>query len=61
VARFVPLLVCSADLAQLQEREDWLREEGIAVLPKPFDLDELERVVSRLLAGTSTGVEQSAS
>jgi CheY-like chemotaxis protein len=54
--RSIPLLVCSADLAQLQEREEWLREQGIAVLVKPFDLDELESVISRLLAGTSTGV-----
>jgi CheY-like chemotaxis protein len=26
--RAIPLLVCSADLPQLQEREEWLREQG---------------------------------
>jgi CheY-like chemotaxis protein len=57
----IPLIVCSADLAQLREQEEWLTEQGIGVVPKPFDLEELERQVVRLLSGSSTSVEQSAS
>jgi CheY-like chemotaxis protein len=57
----IPLMLCSADLPQLQEREEWLSEHGVGILPKPFDLEELERLVSRLLATPATGVERSAS
>jgi CheY-like chemotaxis protein len=57
----IPLVVCSADLAQLEEREEWLREQGIGVLLKPFDLDELEQLVAQLLSRSSVSMEQPAS
>jgi len=37
----IPLIACSADAAQLSARKQWLDEQGILTLFKPFDLDEL--------------------
>jgi DNA-binding response OmpR family regulator len=46
----VPVIVCSADVAELDERADELRElANTHVLPKPFALAELEGVVGTAL------------
>jgi DNA-binding response OmpR family regulator len=37
----LPIVLCSAAIRSLDERADWLAERGIAVVPKPFDLDDL--------------------
>jgi DNA-binding response OmpR family regulator len=47
--RPIPLLVCSAAIRDLQEREPLLQRYGVAVLPKPFDLDALLEKVEAAL------------
>lgn len=39
--RPIPLIVCSAAIRDLQDHEPLLKQYGIDVLPKPFDLDAL--------------------
>jgi DNA-binding response OmpR family regulator len=48
--RRVPVIVCSAALGELQDRESHLRRRGVELLPKPFDLDELLEKVRAALA-----------
>lgn len=46
----LPVLVCSGDLASLQEHATALSTQGCAVLPLPFDLDNLLRVIDAAIA-----------
>lgn len=43
-----PIVVCSADLTQLQDRAAYLKSKGCEILPKPFDLDDLLNLLVRL-------------
>jgi DNA-binding response OmpR family regulator len=45
----IPIILCSAAVSALQERADVLRQRGIRVLHKPFDLDELSGLVEDAL------------
>src|SRR5579859_411618 len=36
----IPVIVCSAALLDLRAHEDWLSRNGIAVLPKPFNISQ---------------------
>jgi DNA-binding response OmpR family regulator len=48
--RSVPIIVCSADLRELESRREELQTMvGAYALPKPFGLGELERIVSDAL------------
>jgi DNA-binding response OmpR family regulator len=48
--REVPVIVCSADLQQLQQREEEMSAMAdVHILAKPFNLDALEELVARLL------------
>lgn len=44
-----PIIVCSADLLQLQDRAVYLKSKGCEILPKPFDLDDLLALLHRLV------------
>ncbi|HEX8918052.1 MAG TPA: response regulator [Chloroflexota bacterium] len=46
----LPMIVCSAAIDDLKAKEEWLKERGIATLPKPFDIDDLYRTVERMLS-----------
>lgn len=37
----IPVIVCSAALLDLQAHQEWLNQNGIAVLPKPFNISQL--------------------
>ena len=50
--RPVPVIVCSAAIRELQDHEPLLRRYGVAVLPKPFDLDAL---LEKVRAGLAEG------
>lgn len=39
--RLIPVVICSANVDDVQDRRDWLRQHGVDVLPKPFDIDDL--------------------
>ena len=47
----LPIIVCSAAVDDMQSRRPWLEERGIAVLTKPFDIDDLLRLVESMLPG----------
>jgi len=54
----VPVIVCSADVAELRERAEELKRIGnIHVLEKPFGVDQVTELVERLVgrAVTRTG------
>jgi len=46
-----PVIVCSADQAQLQDRAAYLESKGCYVLPKPFDLDDLLGLLQQTVGG----------
>ena len=46
----IPVIVCSADVRQLREKANRLRELGCEILEKPFDLDDLLATVRSVLA-----------
>ena len=49
--RDVPVIVCSADIAQLRERSTELSQiAGLHILQKPFAVDELTDLVERALS-----------
>ncbi len=45
----IPIILCTAAVDIVVEQENVLREKGIPILYKPFDVDELLMVVERLL------------
>jgi len=47
----IPVLVCSADTPLLRRQAEQLRAQGVAVLAKPFELDEVLAQVRVLLGG----------
>jgi CheY-like chemotaxis protein len=46
----IPIIVCSADIRALEAQEENYRLHGIRSLAKPFDLDELLKMVEEALA-----------
>jgi CheY-like chemotaxis protein len=59
--RQVPIIVCSADLAQIREREPELRQIALTwVLPKPFDLQELEEIIDKALGDRPSDADDPA-
>jgi DNA-binding response OmpR family regulator len=43
----IPVIVCSAALNELKEKEAWLSNHGVLVLPKPFDINDLLALVQK--------------
>ncbi len=53
--RDIPVILCTAAVAQVQPMEEHLLRLGICVVLKPFDIDELLEVVRGALAGKPVG------
>jgi len=49
-AAAIPVIICTADMRQTQEAQEYLKEKQVGVLLKPFDIDELLLLVTRQLA-----------
>lgn len=49
--RQTPFIVCSGAVHELRTAENRVRELGGAVLAKPFDLDDLTRMIRDLIQG----------
>ncbi len=49
VTRRIPMIVCSAATAALQEHERALGALGITTVPKPFDLEQLQQAIRTAL------------
>jgi DNA-binding NtrC family response regulator len=45
----VPVIVCSAALLDLRMHQEWLAQNGISVLPKPFNIRQLYQEVESAL------------
>lgn len=43
----IPVILCTAAVKLVREQEEILRQKGIPVIYKPFDVDELLETVSR--------------
>lgn len=43
----IPVILCTAAVRLVREQEDILKQKGIPVVYKPFDVDELLETVSR--------------
>jgi CheY-like chemotaxis protein len=52
----IPVILCSADTRSLREKEDWLKERDIKVLEKPFNLDDMLKMVKDV-TGSPSGME----
>jgi CheY-like chemotaxis protein len=50
----IPVILCSADVAKLREAADVLGQHGVRALPKPFDLDDLMKLIHLSLAEGAT-------
>jgi len=55
--RHLPIVVCSAAVGDLREREEWLRGHGVQTLPKPFDIDDLFAAINTALDRSGDGPE----
>jgi CheY-like chemotaxis protein len=44
----IPVLLCTAAEARIRTYEDYLRDKGIPIVSKPFDIDELLKVVKHM-------------
>jgi hypothetical protein len=42
----IPVIICSAAIKDLKEMEGYLTAKGVGVLYKPFDVDDLIRLVN---------------
>lgn len=50
-----PVIICSAATEELRDRQDWLTERGIPIIPKPFELDDLLRLADNALGEPRQG------
>lgn len=49
----IPVILCTAALNDIREQEETLRQKKIPVLYKPFDVDELLKLVHQILPASS--------
>jgi CheY-like chemotaxis protein len=47
--RDIPMIACTGAKREVYEQEGWLTEKGIAIVLKPFDIEELERAITKAL------------
>lgn len=50
----IPILLCSGATHELSGRDEWLKARGIAVIRKPFDVDEMIDMVRRLVGSDAS-------
>src|SRR5436853_4787361 len=49
----IPIIICTAALSEMREQEETLRQKKIPVLYKPFDVDDLLKLVRQFLPESS--------
>jgi CheY-like chemotaxis protein len=49
----IPVILCTAAVGEVREQEEVLRQKGIPVIYKPFDLDELLQAIHQFLPASS--------
>jgi DNA-binding response OmpR family regulator len=45
----IPVIVCTGAVREVREMEGWLREKGVGIVLKPFDIEDLLNEVARVL------------
>lgn len=45
----LPIILCTAAVGEVREQEEVLRQKGVPVVYKPFDLDELLQAIAQCL------------
>jgi CheY-like chemotaxis protein len=48
--RAIPVIMCSADWTELDQKREWLNERGVQVLPRPFEVEDLYDSIEKALA-----------
>jgi CheY-like chemotaxis protein len=43
----IPIIVCTAAVATVREQEGWLLQNGVKVVLKPFNVDDLELAITK--------------
>jgi CheY-like chemotaxis protein len=46
----IPVVICTAALQQVSELQGYLTEQGVMVIVKPFNVDQLEEAVRGAIA-----------
>ena len=50
--RDIPLIICTGARREVYEQEGWLTEKNVGIVLKPFDIEDLERAVTKALANS---------
>jgi CheY-like chemotaxis protein len=50
----IPVLLCTAGMDVISQQEQLLREKGIPILYKPFEIEELLQTVQQMLNASFT-------
>src|SRR5207244_3215673 len=53
--KHIPILICSAAIGELERLPPSLLQQGVDVLPKPFELDDLLAKLNRLVPPLGAG------
>ena len=53
----IPIVVCTAAVQDVQEQHGYLTEQGVIVVLKPFNVDQLEEAVQSALGRPTTARE----
>lgn len=54
----VPIIVCTAALREVQEQEGYLIAQGVRIIYKPFDIDDLFTTINHALAAYQKGTNE---
>jgi len=54
----IPVIVCTAALQDVREQEGYLVSQGVFVIYKPFDLDQLLATIKQTLASSKNIISQ---
>jgi CheY-like chemotaxis protein len=47
--RAIPVIIWSGDVRLLEDKREWLQDQCIPILPKPFDIDDLYECLDKAL------------
>ena len=49
----IPVIICTADVLYAREQEEHLRDKGIPIIYKPFDIDVLFQTIHQMLTSSN--------
>ena len=53
----IPIIICSPSMVDIREQENYLQDQGLVILYKPFNLDKFVQKVQQILERTSSETE----